>query len=87
MMREEYEQFLTCQEIEPPPKLSEQILSKIHLDLNTQSRHRIPKSFFICLLIVIIGLSLGLALRKCHSKASYTPDRNKSYPLRHLSLL
>lgn len=65
-MREEFEQFLTCQEINPPQKLSEQILSNIHLDLNAESCHRIPKSFFICLLIVTISLSLGFALRSCH---------------------
>lgn len=63
---EEYKQFLTCREVDPPQKLSEQILYQIHLDLSAQHCRLTPKSFFICLLIVTIGLSFGFALRSCH---------------------
>ena len=61
-IREEFFEFLTCPEINPPQQLSELVLAQIHKKLSANPSYFVLKTFFICLLVLMVILIIIFVL-------------------------
>lgn len=75
-LREEFQQFLRCPEINPPQQLSELVLSQIHKKLSTNPSFFVLKRFVICLLVIMVILIMIFAFQTCPLNSLHTAMSN-----------